>query len=228
MLTGAFVKSRIRSAALVLVGGSIVFAAAGVQENDWVIVPGKRVGPITTTATRADLVRLFGGGHVSDSEILKTDFGTETGTIVFGEQPELSLAIFWKTEAPDSRIRRIRFCPNVEIPVKCRWHTAEGITIGTSLKQLEQLNGHPFQLNGFDWGYGGLITSWQGGRLEKLAATCGGLTVRLDPPPGQATDERAQLLDVLDGDQDFASSHSAMQGLNPVVDFISFSFQNCR
>ena len=111
MLTGALVKNRIRCCALVLVGSSALFASSGVQENDWVIVPGKRVGPITPAATRADLVRLFGGSQVSDSEILKTDFGTETGTIVFAERPELSLATFWKTEVPDSRIRRIRVLP---------------------------------------------------------------------------------------------------------------------
>jgi hypothetical protein len=198
------------------------------EENDWLIVPGKRVGPITATATRADIARIFGAKNVEDGEILKSDFGSETGTRIYGSQPEMSLAIFWMGEAADSRIRRIRFCPGVELPGKCKWHTAEGVTLGASLKELEHLNGHAFQVDGFDWGFGGLITSWGGGRLEKLGASCGGLTVRLDPPPGPASEERARLMNVVEGDDNLTSSGGAMQELNPVIDFMSFSFQNCK
>jgi hypothetical protein len=152
---------------------------------------------------------------------------SEYGTEVFPDQPDMSLAIFWASEEPDSRIRRIRFCPSQILPGKCRWHTAEGITLGTSLRDLERLNSKPFQLHGFDWGFGGLITSWDGGRLDKLAANCG-FTIRLDPPPGPASDQRAQLMDAVEGNEEFDSSHPAMHALNPVIDFLSLSFQICK
>ena len=198
------------------------------ERNDWLIVPGKRVGPIAPTTSRADVVKIFGAKNVTEGEIVTSDMGSEAGTEVFGSQPDMSLAILWISDAPDSRIRRIRFCPSVVLPGKCRWHTPEGIALGTSLKELERLNGHHFQVHGFDWGYGGLVTSWSGGRLGKLSSSCGGLTLRLDPPPGPASDERARLMDVVEDDEDFPSSHSAMQGLNPVIDFMSMSLQNCR
>jgi hypothetical protein len=198
------------------------------QENDWLIVPGKRVGLITATATRADITRIFGAKNVEEDEIQTSDMASEVGTKVFWSQPDVALAIFWMSDTADAHIRRIRVCATQELPGKCRWHTSEAITLGTSLKELERLNGHAFRVNGFDWGVGGLITSWSGGRLEKLAASCGTLNLRLDPPPGNASEERARLLDDVEGDEEFPSSRASMQGLNPVVDFMSVSFQNCK
>lgn len=198
------------------------------EGNDWLIVPGKRVGPIIPTTSRADVVKIFGAKNVTEGEIGTSDMGSETGTEVFGSQPEMSLAILWISDEPDSKIRRIRFCPSVVLPGKCRWHTVEGIALGTSLKELERLNGRAFQVHGFDWGFGGLVTSWGGGRLGKLSSSCGGLTLGLDPPPGPASDERARLMDVVEDDEEFPSSHAAMQALNPVIDFMSMSLQNCR
>ncbi len=221
-------RNQIRLATLLVLAGCALCAFYRPEINDWLIVPGKRVGPITASATRAEVARIFGVRNVQDDEIQTSDMASEVGTRIFGSQPEISLAIFWISEAADSRIRRIRFCPSQVQPGKCRWHTAEGISLGTSLKELERINGHTFQLNGFDWGFGGLITSWSGGRLEKLTSNCGGLTVRFDPPPGPASDRRAQLMDEVEGDGEFASSDTAMQTLNPVIDFMSFSFQNCK
>lgn len=216
--------------AFLLAGACACFALCclGTENNDWLIVPGKRAGPITPTATRVNIVKLFGARNVEEDEIQTSDFGTEEGTKVFWGTPDSSLAILWLSDAGNSRIRRIRFCPNLVQTAKCRWHTAEGIALGTRLRDLERLNGRGFSLNGFDWGFGGLVTSWNGGRLENLAINCGGLMLRLDPPPGPGSDERARLMEVVEDNEEFASSHAAMQALNPVVDFMSLSFQNCR
>lgn len=217
-----------RNGVLIAFCSMVALCSLRAEENDWLIVPGKRVGPITPAATRADIVRIFGSKNLQDDEIQTSDMANEVGTKVFWGQPDVALAIFWISDAPDARIRRVRVCPNQLLPGKCRWHTAEGITLGTSLKELERINGHAFQVNGFDWGFGGLITSWSGGRLQKFASSCGGLNVRLDPAPGDASDERARLLDDVEGDDEFASSHASMQALNPVVDFMSVSFQGCH
>jgi hypothetical protein len=206
----------------------LAFVCARAQDNDWLIVPGKRVGPITASSTRADLVRVFGAKNVADGDFLTSDMGSENATRVYRDQPEMSLAIFWISDAADSHIRSVRVCPNLILPGKCRWRTAESVTLGVTLKDLERLNGRAFQLNGFDWGFGGLITSWNGGHLDKLATSCGGLNLRLDPPAGPASDDRARLMDQVEGNDEFPSADTAMQALNPVVDFLSVSFQNCR
>ncbi len=216
-----------RAVAKLAVLGSIAVTALA-ADNDWLIVPGQRVGPITPRTTRADLVRMFGAKNVQDDEIAITDGDRESGTRIFADQPNNSLAILWKGDAPESSVRSIIFCDASEPLSSCKWHTAEGISLGTSLKALEKANGRKFKLNGFDWGYGGLITSWQGGHLEGLAGACGRVTLRLDPPPGPPTDERSELLQRVEGDVEFWSSDSAMQALNPTVDHMSISFQNCE
>ena len=197
------------------------------ESGDWLIIPGKRVGPITAATTRADLVRIFGAKNVQDDEIVATDGGREWGTTVFGDQPSISLSILWKDDSPDAHSRWILFCRSSEPQNTCRWHTPDGITFGTSLKTLEKINERKFKLNGFDWGYGGSITSWNGGRLEILSAGCGSVTIRLDPPPGAPSEERTRLLEQVEGDTEFWSSDAAMQALNPVVDYLSISFQHC-
>lgn len=195
--------------------------------NDWLIVPGKRAGPITPLTTRADLVRFFGAKNVQDAEIVGSDGGRQQGTIVFGDQPDASLGVLWFGDTPDAHVRNIIFCHGSELAEKCRWHTEESISFGTDLKNLERLNGRKFKLNGFDWGYGGLITSWESGRLEHLSAACGRVTLRLDPSPGRPSDERSSLIEQVEDNDEFWSSDGPMQSLNPAVDHITMSFQGC-
>jgi len=217
-----------RLLAVSLPGMMAAVALAGADVNDWLIVPGKRVGPITPSTTRADLTRLFGAKNVEDTDILLSDGGHEPGTKIFSDRPEMSLAIIWKGDDADARVRNVIVCHGIEPATACKWHTAEGITFGTPLKTLERLNGRKFKLNGFDWGYGGLATSWDTGKLETLAAACGRVTLRLDPPPGPASEERSRLLEDVEGDAEFWSSEPAMQALNPVVDWMGVSFVNCN
>ncbi len=195
--------------------------------NDWLIVPGKRAGPITAKTTRADLIRFFGAKNVQEGDIVSSDGGLQEGTIVFGDEPDASLGLLWLDESPDAHVRSIVFCHGSELAEKCRWHTEERVSFGTDLKVLERLNGRKFKLNGFDWGYGGLITSWEGGRLERLSAACGRVTVRVDPSPGPPSDERSTLIEQVEDNDELWSSDQAMQALNPAVDHMTMSFQGC-
>jgi hypothetical protein len=56
------------------------------------------------------------------------------------------------------------------------WNVA-GITIGSTLAEVQKVNGRPFLVNGFEWDYGGLVTNWKGGMLGRPLP--GGCTVRL-------------------------------------------------
>jgi len=48
-----------------------------------------------------------------------------------------------------------------------RWHSAEGIKIGSGLKELARVNGKKISFYGFGWDYGGLVESYNGGALDK-------------------------------------------------------------
>lgn len=47
------------------------------------------------------------------------------------------------------------------------WHSAEGIKIGSGLKDLLQVNGKKISFYGFGWDYGGTVDSYNGGKLER-------------------------------------------------------------
>ena len=60
-----------------------------------------------------------------------------------------------------------------------RW-SVSGITIGSSLADVQKVNGKPFLVNGFEWDYGGFVTDWKGGALGRpLQGGCT-VTVRFD------------------------------------------------
>lgn len=87
------------------------------------------------------------------------------------------------------------------------WKTREGITIGTSLKELEKLNQKPFTFFGFDWDYSGAV-NWQDGHLFDRK-----IFVSLEYP-GEVI---PQEFDKMIGDQVIESRSVLAQKVNPVV-----------
>ena len=47
-----------------------------------------------------------------------------------------------------------------------RW-SVNGVTIGSSLADVQKANGKPFLVSGFDWDYGGFVTDWKGGAFSR-------------------------------------------------------------
>jgi hypothetical protein len=93
------------------------------------------------------------------------------------------------------------------------WGTEYGLGLGTTLKELEKMNGKPFQFAGFGWDYGGIVT-WEGGNLDTMSAT-----VVLDFPPNNSHPESDSLI----GDRvDLMSNQRIPQEINPVVHSIRF------
>jgi hypothetical protein len=174
-----------------------------------VVVPGERVGPVRASTTRSELTGLFGAEVVKDGEVNVGEGEMHPGTLVYPDDPSQRLAITWEKGQP----KRIDVCYGLRDGM-CRWKTPRGVSIGTTLKELEKLNGRPFKLAGFAWDYEGTIVSWEDGKMNNGFG--GGRTyLRLHParPGGNSPPEAAQVR----GDRDFSSSHPAMQKLNPKV-----------
>jgi hypothetical protein len=104
----------------------------------------------------------------------------------------------------------------------CDWKTAEGITKGTTMQQLERLNGRMLRILGFGVDDGGSV-SWGGGRLQSLRD--GGVLLRLSPSQAaEAQPSFKQNFHQVEGDRFFSSGHPAMQAINPRVEKIVFWF----
>jgi hypothetical protein len=210
-----------------LLAAALTIAGCAAQTNDWLIVPGKRVGPINASTTRADLVRLFGAANVTEGETSIADTGPLKCTRVFEKHADTTLTILWAENKRFKQLEAIILCEQAADNA-CRWRMADGTGFGTTLKTLEKMNGRPFKINGFGWDYGGAVTSWEGGRLEAWQTPCGNVALSLNPTEAatQSPDYRKVM-----GEAEFLSSTPSLQRLDPRISSIQFSFgeqKGCR
>jgi hypothetical protein len=183
--------------------------------SEWQIVPRRSTGPLTTETSEADLRRRYGPTAVDSSRIQIGEGETMAGTVLYPGDSLRRAEIVWQDSAQRRRPARIILRGN-----QSRWQLDRGISLGTSLQELERLNGRPFTLAGFGWDYAGVVTDWKGGALDSLLA---GVKLYLDPGPAQS--ESAPYSQVL-GDRDYSSSLPAMQQLNPRITQIFVDFES--
>ena len=158
------------------------------------------------------LRRHFGPSQVRREMIEVGEGERENGSVIYPNEPRLTILVLWK----DSVGRRNP--SSVRLRDRSRQVIYDGIGIGATLKALERLNGRPFQLAGFDFDYSGTVTSWQGGRLERVSGPPCEIKVRLLPVlPKSPSRQQLAAGEATTGDRDFESSNPNMQLLNPRV-----------
>lgn len=196
---------------------STVSSSGTAVQNDWLIVPGKRIGPITAQSSLSDLQTYFGHANVLSQKINGLEGEAYDGVVIFPNAPEKRVEVIWKARAktPESVIIRENHDTD-----KSPWHTAEGIRLGTSLATLETLNDGPLTLSGFGWDYGGTVLSWgDHGRLKTLQQN--GVVLRLSP----SENAPAKVRDAVLGDGSFSSDNPDMCAVQPRVQEIRLIFQ---
>jgi hypothetical protein len=182
--------------------------------SSWQIVPGHSAGFLNPTSSETVLEQQYGKAAVTPARIELGEGETTPGTVLFPTDSLRRLEIVWHDTVSRSRPARI-----VQRGSRSEWVLEPGISLGTSLQELERLNGRPFALAGFGWDYAGVITDWKGGALDSVLA---GAKLYLDPGPAQY--ESAAYSQVL-GDRDYSSSLPPMQQLNPRVGQIFVDFE---
>lgn len=172
---------------------------------EWQVRTG-RFGPLSRETSEADLRRRYGAASVSSTRIQIGEGETEPGTVLYPNDTLRRAEVLWQ----DTLARR-RPARAILRGSRSRWQMPHGISLGTTLQELERLNGRPFTLAGFGWDYAGVITDWKNGALDSALA---GMKLYLDPGPAQY--QSATYSQVL-GDRDYSSALPAMQQLNPRV-----------
>ena len=183
----------------------------GARLRDSLLLDG---GPITRQSDEAELRRIFGDANVKQERIQIGEGETLPGTVLFPADSTRQLMILWS----DTVGRRV---PSRLIlrGDSSRWSLKPGITLGTTLERLEQLNGRPFTLAGFGWDYSGVVLDWRGG---DLATSVRNAKVYLSPPPSKySTPAYSRVL----GDKDYASDLPALRELRPAVYQIFYDFR---
>jgi hypothetical protein len=206
-------------------------------EQSTLIIPGQRVGEITARSTLSDLQRMFGAENVKPGAMPGPEGTTLPGAVLFPTDARQKLTLYWKESGPGasktspehSKAVNPSNNPTVATIIidepHSPFHTEDGIQIGTTLKELEKLNGQPFTLSGFDWDYGGMVLSWgDKGKLREKLQKNGGLSLQLYPPENTLKNNPTDASKV-SGDGSFSSANPAMQKLNPQVTTMSVYLQ---
>jgi hypothetical protein len=123
----------------------LVFAGRLIA-HDWLIVPGKRVGPVNATSTEAELHAAFGNTAVKRAQIRINNNTTAPGLEIYGGKPGESLAVVWPRKDVGLRWPLLVIPCYTPTGVDCRWQTAEGVRVGMGIADLEKLNERPFLL----------------------------------------------------------------------------------
>lgn len=160
-----------------------------------------------------DLSLLFGEQNLTDGEIEVGEGVKLRGALLFEGVAKREVKILWKERGGRVKLWQVRISGE-----SSRWVTESGITLGTSLTDIENINRFPFRLVGFGWDFGGTILSWGRGELADLISPCR-LIVRLAPSMVQVkTSAELQIAyNQVIGDREYSSGHPAMQTLNPKV-----------
>ncbi len=205
----------------------LILIPACMDETDWTITPGVSVGEIAANSSEMTLVELFGKQNVKSATIDLGEGETAPGTVLFPDEQEKTLEILWKNWSAKSTLKSVFIKGQ-----RSKWITKSGISLGTSLKQLEQINGKPFTLGGFDWDGSGAILDFNGGKLCSLGY-CDDSKEGIDVPRKIyisvnpiINDNNKSLLRQVVGDRIFLSSHPVMQQLNPTVNSITVRFDD--
>ena len=199
--------------------GAVAQTAQPLDNGWWQIVPGERVGRITSNTSEEQILEIFGAENVRRADVGVGEGESIPGTIVYPNDPTKRLAILWKDEAQRKTPSEVRIRGRSSL-----WRTNTGFSLGSTLRQIEKLNGKPFILAGFAWDYSGTIVDCNQGRLkdlgcidpQDLSKQIHGRKILLRLMPDEAAHATREYQAVL-GDRYFSSGHPAMQKLNPRV-----------
>ncbi len=177
--------------------------------EDTLIIPGKRVGPVTSQTTRADLVKIFGESNLKDETILQAEGTVSVPATTINSDTKRSFTIFWK----DDTRKKIVYISGFG----SEWKTPEAISVGTSFQELRQKLGE-FKLTGLGWDYGGFI-NLEGTKLSKYK---GKLSLRVAEERVSEKYEKQSI--AVSGDQELSSTNPNFEPLDIQVYQITVNF----
>ncbi len=178
------------------------------EEHSFLIVPGKGFGPITSQSTKETLIEHFGADQVREESISLIEGLESPGVAIFPDDPPTRVEVTFFDQGHGT-VDLIQTLPGGSL-----WATADGLTVGTELSELERINGGPFEFTGFGWDYGGQVVDWKGGKIEDLQ-------ISLDADLSELTDEEFQAVT---GDQIISSDELVLKKVSAEVTKIQILF----
>jgi hypothetical protein len=122
-------------------------------------------GPITCSSPvaagdSAKTLKQRYGDEVVTEELPGAEATSYAGMVLHPRAPDWRIEV-WFTDDTLSKVEYLGLHEKTS-----RWNVA-GVAIGTSLADVQKLNGRPFLILGFDWDYGGWLADWKGGTFDR-------------------------------------------------------------
>jgi len=114
---------------------------------------------------------VFGAENVKQEKVDGAEGESIEATVIFGDDAKRRVEILWWDEPNHSRPSTIRLAGDENA-----WSLG-GLHMGSPVKAVNDANGKPYKISGFDWDYGGLVQDWSGGKIPALAG--GSCTVQI-------------------------------------------------
>jgi len=167
-------------------------------------------GPFAADSSEARLVEIFGKDSVVTGDVPGPEGSTILATTVFPNDTAKSMEFGWWDE---EKLERTAY-----FTVPADQVSPGGLKVGMSVKDVEALNGGPFQMFGFFWDYGG-SAGFEGGKLGDLP---GGCVVSVRFAVGSYP---ADLnVDAISGDQQISSSEPLLEQVDARIESITVGY----
>jgi hypothetical protein len=205
-------------------GGPHPHTRAAPRGSDAAIEPGtpsrqakQRVvacsGVFGRDSSHAKLAMAFQSRNVIFTQVNASPGGKTMASVLYAKDPKQRLEVWWSKPANRSDTHLI------VINGQSGWIAPGELHLGLTLAKLEQLNGKPFKLSGFDKDRVAALSDWNGGRLGALTGDCKvGINLRADAKILAAT------LSDLPAGHAFTSSDAALRAVNPTVSEILIAY----
>ncbi|MCR4340124.1 MAG: hypothetical protein NUW01_09610, partial [Gemmatimonadaceae bacterium] len=132
-------------------------AARMATDTLWLFASDPADDAVHASDTEATLRARYGAGNLASERIHLGESQTVPGTVIFPNDSSRRLTVIWEDSVARTRPTRVTIGSR-----RTRWFVIPGVSIGTSLSELESLNGKPFKLFGFSWDYAGTVSGWEG------------------------------------------------------------------
>jgi hypothetical protein len=169
-------------------------------------------GVFARDSSHSKLATAFQSRNVAFAQVDGPTGAKIMATVLFAKDPKRRLEVWWANQASRTDTHL------VVINGASTWSAPGQLRLGLTLSQLEQINGKPFKLTGFDKNNVATLTDWNGGNLSLVP---GGCKVGISLRPRTVS---PAALGALPASREFTSSDSAMQTMNPEVSEILIAY----
>jgi hypothetical protein len=138
--------------------------------------------PVAPDDSAKSLIQRYG-----QEAVIQDDLSTGVEDITYKGVVLLPQAADWRIEVSfmDETMNRVAGLTLYNKAMTSHWNVA-GVTLGSSLAEVQKINGKPFLVNGFDSDFAGFVRNWKGGALGRpLPGDCT-ITVRFGKDDGKS------------------------------------------